>query len=179
MYLHLAQNEGPVVVTYAFYSADLVALSGAVYEVFSGDKNAMLFRVKPAKVPTGVRIPQPDSFTLPLNRPGPSSGARLNHKGLEFVEVAVEKIKRPTGIMPSTASLQVSTKLKEYIYADVVPGDIVLFRDKGYLVRSIIPEDKKTRVAGWVEFAGRPIPEADLIRDKKAYIKPMPKEQKK
>ncbi|MBI1832113.1 MAG: hypothetical protein HYR84_11760 [Planctomycetes bacterium] len=39
-----------------------------------------------------------------------------------------------------------------------------------------IPEHK---IAGWVEFAPQPIPEADLIRDKKAYIKPMPKAQKK
>ncbi|MBI1832723.1 MAG: hypothetical protein HYR84_14880 [Planctomycetes bacterium] len=64
-------------------------------------------------------------------------------------------------------------------YATVKEGDYVLLADRCFLVRGVVPYDKETRVAGWVEFAPQPIPEADLIRDKKAYIKPMPKAQKK
>jgi len=42
-----------------------------------------------------------------------------------------------------------------------------------------VPFNQKEKIAGWVEFSAKYIPEADLIRDKTAYIKPMPKAEKK
>ena len=63
--------------------------------------------------------------------------------------------------------------------AMVKAGDIVLLRDKGHVVRAIVPPDRETRVIGWVELSPHPIPEADLIRDKKLFVRPMLKEEAK
>ncbi len=45
---------------------------------------------------------------------------------------------------------------------------------KGHKVLSIVPANAATRVVGWVELDAVGIPEADLKRDKKAYITPTP-----
>lgn len=90
--------------------------------------------------------------------------------------IVVERINQQDA--KRTAGISVGGK-GPVLYATVKEGDIVLIGQNGHLVRGIVPYNKTTRVAGWVEFAAQPIPEAELIRDKKAYVKPMPKEDKK
>ena len=60
----------------------------------------------------------------------------------------------------------------------VKAGDIVLLRDNGHVVRAIVPPNRETRVVGWVEVSPHPIPEADLIREKKLFVRPTPKDDK-
>jgi hypothetical protein len=58
--------------------------------------------------------------------------------------------------------------------ATVKLDDLLLINGKGHKVLSIVPANEKTGVVGWVELDAVGIPEADLKRDKKAYITPTP-----
>jgi hypothetical protein len=58
--------------------------------------------------------------------------------------------------------------------ATVKENDLLLIDGKGHRVLSIVPANEKTRVVGWVELDAVGIPEADLKRDKKAYLTPTP-----
>lgn len=59
--------------------------------------------------------------------------------------------------------------------ATVKVDDILLINGKGHKVLSIVPANEKTRVVGWVELDPNGVPEADLKRDKKAYVTPVKK----
>lgn len=77
-----------------------------------------------------------------------------------------------------SANLMVSRETKigfKSTEATVKVDDILLINGKGHKVLSIVPANEKTRVVGWVELDPNGVPEADLKRDKKAYVTPVKK----
>jgi hypothetical protein len=159
-------------VHYEFVEDDLIAMLGGVFKVDScGEAGARLTRIDDGKLPKGVVPPKEDSITIQLSRV-PAVLAQF-HK----VQVRVDKIEKgEDGKYTSLLRFAKSAQPAPH-FATVRTGDVILVEDKGHEVRSIIPADSKTRVLGWVELSALPTPEADLIRDKKPFVRPMPKEK--
>lgn len=164
-----------------FQTGDLVGLLGGVFRADCFDADAVLERIPDDKLPKGAKVPKWDSLTVPL------PGTTGFNKGI-YVKVLDIDAKGEKG---STASLQIVLTLRDKppkdwttLTATVKQADILLLRDNlrqcdnGHLVRAIVPPDRKTRVVGWIELSPEPIPEADLIRDKKAFVRPTPKDEK-
>jgi hypothetical protein len=149
-------------------TGDLVGILGGVFRAECGSDFAVLDRVPENDLPNGVKAPEWDSITLPR-----TGGAGFNLTLLKVSEIGDKK--------DATALLRVELSFREEqrkqgninLSAKVKAGDILLLRDKGHLVRAIVPPDEKSRVIGWVELSPEPIPEADLIRDKKVIVRPM------
>ncbi len=161
-------------------TGDVIAMLGGVFRAKCDSTVAVWDRIPDAELPKGAKLPEWDSITVPL-----SEGAGFN-VGPEVVTLKVQQIdaKRPTDPM---AALEITFRVVEekpskkkaiVSTATVKTGDIVLLRDKGHLVRAIVPANRETRVVGWVELSPHPIPEAELIRDKKVFVRPMPKDEK-
>lgn len=154
-------------------TGDLVAMLGGVFRAECDSSEAVLTRIPEGKLPKGISSPQWDSITLPF--PGHvsfSTDPLVILKVLQFDaknDGDLSVLLRITeGIQKKPKSLGMPTAFQ----AKVKAGDIVLLNGKGHQLRSIVPPNPDTRIVGWLELSPHPIPEADLIRDKKAFVRP-------
>ncbi|MSU77706.1 MAG: hypothetical protein EXS16_06385 [Gemmataceae bacterium] len=163
-----------------FQTGDVVGMLGGVFRAKFDYWGAVLDRIPDKDLPKGAKLPEWDSLTVPLQGAG-GFGLGRYVVSLKVLEIGV---KPQTDV---TASLEITigfnqkksaTKKNIVLSAKVKAGDVLLLWDKGHQVRAIVPPDRKTRVVGWVELSPDPIPEADLIRDKIAFVRPEPRNEK-
>jgi hypothetical protein len=160
---------------YGLKTGDVIGMLGGVFRARCTETDATLDRIPDKELPKGVKLPHWDSITVPLGAGG---------VGFHSTHVRVRAIRLGPDAKDTTALLLVA-----WLYFDERPngrvehtatvkaGDIVLIRDKGHEVRAIVPANGATGVVGWVELSPEPIPEADLIRDKKAFVRPVPEKK--
>jgi hypothetical protein len=95
-------------------------------------------------------------------------------QGLTVTAIHPAKEKEPGSTADLVARRFTTGKPTITLEASVKENDILLLDGRGHKVLSIVPANAVTRVVGWVELDAVGIPEADLKRDKKAYITPTP-----
>jgi len=161
-------------------TGEMVGALGGVFRAKCYDREAEWERVDDTEVPKGVKMPRWDSLTIPVR-----GNTGLNRIVIAAPAINVNKEKEPS------ASLQIEwieidkpRKKKNALFSAVIkPGDIVLLhdnmnnRDNGHVVRAIVLPDKETRIVGWVELAPEPIPEMELVRAKKPFVRPQPQKE--
>src|SRR5262249_1777290 len=134
------------------------------------DTRAVLERIPDEDLPRGVKVPAWDSLTVPLY-----GGGGFDHIGLNVSEIARKDQGEATAVLQIHIGFGgVPKKNPVGQGATVNASNIVLLGDKGRLVRGVVPADRGSRVVGWVEFSPEWTAEADLIRGKKAFVRPQP-----
>ncbi len=91
---------------------------------------------------------------------------------LDKVEVPKAKDTNPKDIVAHARICEWGENVEKGIPVKLKPGDYLVLRQMGHKVRKIVPPDVKTQVIGWLELEMRPIPEADLIKNKIPFIRP-------
>lgn len=167
-------------VEYAFRDAYLIGLQGGIYKVQRSQTRTMLWLVAEKDLPKRFKVPARDSFTVPFERVDPTSWANIQHDEPEFSQVKVRefRLSKDQKTEHWTATVSVA-HAKTLSFATIRAGDVLLIGAFGHLVRAIVPVDEPPGSAGWVEFAPQFTSEAELIRTKKAFVRPIPKKEEK
>jgi hypothetical protein len=154
-------------------TGDVVAMLGGVFRAECQSSFAVFHRIADNELPKGAKLPGWDSITIPL-----SGGAGLMKSTVRPHSITGADSNEPKAELRLTLLPLEPKKFPVTFSATVKPGDILLIRDKGHLVRAIVPPNPKARVVGWVELSPEPFSEADLIRDKKAFVRPIMVDEK-
>ena len=121
--------------------------------------------------PAGARLDR-DSFAVPLTGEGERGCANLHD-----ASVTVQTITTPRGGKPEARVCVIHSvpgpKVYPRMYATVREGDVLLIYTAGHRVRSVVPADPKTNLVGWLELSPDPILEADLVRNKVPFVRPV------
>ena len=149
---------------------DIVPLVGFVYRVAETGSAGVRFQWIPNKeLPDGLQAVQPDSLILPGGMPEEIGYTSFQNVGSLSLAAIARKKENGREMLQATLELRGGDLMGT---ATVKVGDIIIVGDEGgFVVRSIVPRNEKTKVIGWVELSSKPIPEADLIKEKKPYYK--------
>lgn len=166
----------------SFKTGDVVAVLGGAFLATCEEKTAHFDRISEKELPAGVKEPEWDSVTLPIA--GKAGMQRLVGERVQQVTRIVEfQALKISGADPKDAraefQITVLHPAEEKMTASVKAGEYLLVGEKGYLVRAVIAPNKETHVVGWLEISPHPIPEADLLRDKKSIVRPKFEKDKK
>lgn len=160
-----------------FANGDHIGLLGSIFRVAPSARDGTEFlRLNEKAIPKGLKPPRWDSITLLRTGHTAFSGAPNTQVFLSdlAVVVAAEQEISATLSVKWVYSAKPRTMKDVLHQATVKTGDILLLRDKGHVVRAIVPPNPETRVVGWIELAPEPLAEADLVRDKKKFVRPTP-----
>lgn len=168
------RGEGNAVsIDYFANEKKIIAAFGLLYRVTSAKENHCTIEWIPAKeAPNGLTA-RADSIFVPFRRIN-YGGAAFGGAGVGFVGVG-EAADEKKASMPAKLTVHVSSTLDKRgatWKATVKTGDVVLINENGYKVRAVVPPDEKTRVYGWVELDAKPIPRANLVRDRMPFVEP-------
>lgn len=145
---------------------------GDVYRADCNPQTVAMTRVPEGKLPNGVKAPRWNAIIAPFRGTGGFGGVggSASLSPLEFKEIE----KKPGAVVRVTLGWPGPNKKRPiYQTATVKAGQIILLRDQRYLVRAIVPPNKEHRVVGWIELSPDAIPEADLVRDNKPFVRPV------
>lgn len=157
-------------------TGDVVGMLGGVFRATCDRNEAKLIRIPDDEIPKGTRLPDWDSITIPLS--GISGFGQVALKVQEIISKQANETSAELDIDLISWIERPKRTTKIELSANVKSGEFILLRDKGHLVRAIVPPNRETRVVGWLELSLIPIPETDLIRDKKTYVRPVTRNRK-
>lgn len=149
----------------------ILPVIGFLYKVDrnTGPKLSMSW-VPERDLPEGAKPVQRDSLFLPN---GGFSTFWLRDGGNPSRLVATKfEVREKHGVKQILATVKYSDDSKADQLVEVREGDVLVLPIEGaFVVRSIVMPDKKTKVVGWVELSSKPIPEADLEKEKRTIVR--------
>ena len=171
------KNTHRIGVHYSLILGEIVPVFGNMYRVYetedrvqkTKDLRAAVEWVHEKHLPKGLLPIKADSFVVPLQR------FKIEKTTIYDDWLAVTEIITPKGQKDSKTKANLimgAVRTEADRKATVLVGDIVLIGAHGFEVRNMVPADPNMKTAGWVEFAQSFIPEADLVRDKRAFVRP-------
>jgi hypothetical protein len=176
--IHQRKGTHRISVHYSLIVGEIVPVFGEMYRVYEAEdrvKDTLNLRaavefVPKKDLPKGLDPIKADSFVVPLAR-FKFERTTVYDEWIELSEIELPKgkdeVKLKAHLVMGAANTPADRK------ATIQVGDVVLIGGNGFEVRGIVPADSKMQTAGWLELAQSFIPEADLVREKKAFIRPI------
>jgi hypothetical protein len=149
-------------------------LLGFMYSVSGGGGRLDLEWVPEAKFPAGLKPVKPDSLVVHLDPGSDISGTTFMPAGKGVMALlGLRKVEREKdGAKRLVATLVYKNSGDKPLQVDVREGDVLATPHVGgYEIRSIVPADPKNKVLGWIELSSVPIPDADLVKEKRPVVR--------